>query len=128
MDTLTQIETYHLLKKQRELIEDKMKTLRDKIIAALVNDSHRVDETTFTQAASSARASVKVKNVSAKLDDFALMDLLEKKGLSWCLKQVPDHSLVEQAYIEGHLSDEDLRSVQSNKEPSFALSTEDIYV
>lgn len=61
------------------------------------------------------------------MDQGALEQLLYEKGLlSQCLRPTIDHSLVEQLYLEGRLTDDDLRSINQGSEIQLALSVERI--
>lgn len=65
------------------------------------------------------------KNV--QYDELALETLITERGL-WdkCKKEVVDPDLVQQAYIEGDLTDSDLRSVYVNGGVTYALKVEEV--
>lgn len=54
----------------------------------------------------------KQARVRTSYNEEALADILIEKGLDWCFKSIPDESLVTQAYINGELTDSDLRDIR----------------
>lgn len=121
-----ELEQYYILGQQEKMIKDRRKQLRDDIIKhhCLSVDGGR----TWFRALAITGWDVKVQTKRRqKVDDSALEQLLVNKGL-WdqCKKEVVDHDLVEQAYIEGKITDKELRSIDGGRDVYLALTVEKV--
>lgn len=115
---MSDIEQFHALKRQEKLLKERLDTLSKRIKDTYGPGVHRVG---------TVEAHVQIKRSKPKVDDVQLEQLLRDKNL-WTLgcKEVPDHSCVEQMYIEGVITDDDLRAINDGSNITVALTVKDI--
>ena len=126
MELNQKIAQYYKLSQQQNLLNKHLEALKKEIKNELLsNDKFKVDERTHRKRTEDGfTATVRLRRGPPKYDSLLLHDLLVKKKAKWCFKLVPDLDLVEQAYIEGYLSDIDLRAINKGSNISLALEVE----
>lgn len=122
--TEQKIAEYYHLKQSRDRIDRRLSVLKEQLMPFLYENSKAIDETTYTATTDKYVAQLKVKDLS-KLDQAAAVDLIESKHLHWCLDVVANPSKLEQAYIDGQITDDELRNLRLPKY-AFALRVEAI--
>lgn len=115
MDLETKIKTYHNLDQLSKNARERADKLKEEIKEELGEGSHAFGE---------YRAVVQIKD-RTKIDLEAAAQILTDKGLVQCFELVPNPDWIEQAYLEGALSDADLRDMRK-PQYSVALKTERI--
>lgn len=79
----------------------------------------------YSTAISGVGVTLQLKSGRAKIEDGVLEQLLLEKGLlDQALRPQLDHDLVEQLFLEGKLTDDDLRSIHGGADITLALSVE----
>lgn len=133
------IRTYCNLKEQRDRINDRLDELNKSIKAGILETVHdagdyidgdipAVPEWIKYHGSRGFTAHVHLKRSKPKYDPYELEDLLRQKGL-WVVakKEVVDEDFVETLFINGILTDADIRSVISDPgSPQLALKVERI--
>ena len=114
-------EQYINLKRQEKLIKSRIEKLRERLTARLLADpNHYVDT-------ASGRLKLQTRVGKPKVDDHILEQLLVDKNLHIdAMKRVVDHDAVEQLYLNGKLTDDDLRSIGVEPTVTLALIVEEI--
>lgn len=121
---MDKLEQYHILDRQVKLISERLTKLNKEIKQDVIRRGTEKEGLYILEAGSGYKAVVTRRRSKSRPDEGALSALLDFKGLDWCFKKVPDESLVEQAYIEGHITDDDLRSIGAEPKFTLALSVE----
>lgn len=113
--TNAKVKQYELLKIQQKMIERRLTDLRKEILVAAMESGNAIDPNTFEFLTEEHVVTVKNKTRN-DVNELELEGILLAKGL-WNLasKEVIDHDLVEQLYLEGRLTDSDLRSIRVPK-------------
>lgn len=120
MDVKAAIDEYYKLKKQRDMITSRLDRLGERIKKSLlITPSHELD-------GSDIKAKLQIRQSRPNYDQFLLTDLLERKGLDDCFKKVPDEDLVEQAWLNDLITDDDLRSIGAAPKVTLALTFEEV--
>lgn len=127
MDVRQKIIQYHSLKKQYETLGKRLAELNEDIKGDLVLEiGDRSREHSVIEAGGLA-AKLQVRRSKPKVDEALLEALLSKKCLlDLCLVEVIDHSIVESMYLQGRLTDDDLRSIGAEPKITLALIVEEI--
>lgn len=117
------IDEYFKLKMQIQMLSSRLEVLNKQIKESMFTDEVGREHTTST----GVKACLQIRQSRPKPDEGLLEQLIESKGL-WdeCKKEVVDHNLVEQAYIEGKLTDDDLRSIGAETTITTALIVEEV--
>lgn len=117
MNLTQKIETYDALKKQSKMITLRLDELRHEIIEE-VGESKTVGDYEVT---------LEVRRQKPQVDEVALEQLIVDKNLApECMTLKVDHDLVAQAYIEGKITDEDLREVNRGQHVTVALKVDKV--
>jgi hypothetical protein len=104
---MNDIEQYAKLKSLRDDLDARLKELAERIKLALPEGKHVSGDYEVT---------VQVKDLT-KLDLDATHDLANRKGWVWqdYCTPVPDPALIEQAYLNGEITDTDIRGLRKPK-------------
>lgn len=104
---------YRSIKSTKDFCDLRLKTLKNKIEPLLRSFGEEEEKgLSWKDEDISVRLSVVDRTA---LNEVRAAEILEEKGLTWCFKLVPDPSLVEQAYLQGALTDSDLREMRDPK-------------
>lgn len=120
---------YKHLDKQNKLIEKRLKVLKEEIQEAMM-EAHEGEVhpgQTLTAELKNYRAILQLKQRKVSPDEAALEQLITDRGF-WdlCKKEVLDHDLVEQLYVEERLTDTDLRSIGKDSQIVPTLIVEEV--
>lgn len=117
------IKEYLQIKRHKEQVEKRLNYLNQQIKKELAEK----DKKEYVNFNKDCRAVLQVKKTKPVPDELALEILLQKKGL-WdkAKKEVIDHNLVKQLYIEGELTDDDLREIIAEPKIITALIVEEV--
>lgn len=100
------LEQYYNLNERKKLIEKRLKVLSDQIKAEMEPDE--------PFHGSKVTAIVSFRRSKHNIDEGALEQLIVDKNLAAeCMRLKVDHDLVEQLYIEGKITDNDLRAIDA---------------
>lgn len=123
MTTHEKIALYHQLDSRIKIMQEKRDELNKQIKEEIVSDAELHPGQTVESDWGPYRVTLTAKRRRLPIDDGALAQLLVDKNLwaSGTSRRV-DHDLVEQLFIEGKLTDSDLRSISiEGSEITFAL-------
>lgn len=118
------IQTYKVLKDQRDMLDTRLDELNKSIKREILdNFDSNLEGPVVWHTPEGYIAKLTPKRSTPKVDTGALEQLLDDKGL-WLMatRRQVDHSLVEQLFIEGKLTDDDLRSINQGSSITLALS------
>ena len=116
------LQLYQSLKRQEAVLQKRLKQLKEAIESELLPPDARPGEQVECDIPGfSIKIQVKQR---VKVNDALLEQKLYDRGLAWCFKTVPDYDLVEQAALNGLLSDTDLREIQEESSIYTALRVE----
>lgn len=119
------IEHYYQLKRGLDLAQARLKTLRERIIQNLPP----IPEQGGSQEhiIGGYRVTEQVRRRTPKIEEHQLEQLIVDKNLAAdCMRLRVDHDLVEQAFIEGKITDQDLRSINGGSDITIALLVDKI--
>lgn len=117
------IEQYFLLKDYQKRVTRRVDVLNKQIKRGLIKATQaKPGENIDYHGCKGYRAQLQVKRGNPKPDIGILEQILEEKGL-WeeCTRVQVDESLVEQAFIEGKLTDSDMRQINGGSDIGLAL-------
>lgn len=113
---------YKKLKGMQDQLQERVLELRKRINNKMEHQSYMDGKYVYQNDALKAEL-ITVDRTT--LDEHRAAEVLYNKGLNWCFKEVPDPDLVEQAYLQGLLTDSDLRYMR-NPQYTKALRVTDV--
>lgn len=117
---MRKIQEYYKLKQQVKMLTQRLEQLNKEIKDEMLQSE------TFQLQTQGLIANLQVKRSKPQPDDAALEHLLIEKGLlQYAIKEVIDHDAVEEMFIKGELTDEDLRSIGAEPKVIMALTVEE---
>lgn len=124
-----ELKQYHSFTLMKVQLEIRLKILRDRVAKRIKTEGIKIDQKTWRLEEDGVVGEVKLRQANLRVDEIVLETLLRNKGYwSEVKKEVPDHDLVEQLFIEEKLTDDDLRAIGVTKDPIMAISIREIDV